>query len=70
MLTSINIMFECQYLLIHLSYYIIAHYIKLLSLHFDVEDGELPATLSRRYINLFKFNYSIAIFFKLRDELI
>ncbi len=48
-LTSISNMFECQYLLIHLSYYIIAHYIKLLSLHFDaVEDDELPAALNKR----------------------
>jgi gustatory receptor len=47
--TSINTMFECKFLLIHLSYYIIAHYVKLVALQSDVEDGELPVTYSERY---------------------
>ena len=42
-------MFECKFLLIHLSYYIIAHYVKLVALQSDVEDGELPVTFSERY---------------------
>ena len=47
--TSINLMFECQFLLIHLSYYIIAYYMKLLSLHLSDVDDELQVTLNKEY---------------------
>nr|CAH0109890.1 unnamed protein product [Daphnia galeata] len=47
--TSLNLMFEGQFLLIHLSYYIIAYYMELLSLHLgDVGlDDELQVTLNK-----------------------
>jgi hypothetical protein len=47
--SSINLMFECQFLLIHLSYYIIAYYMELLSLHLGDVDDELLVTLNKEY---------------------
>ena len=47
--TSLNLMFEGQFLLIHLSYYIIAYYMELLSLHLSDVDDELQVTLNKEY---------------------
>ena len=46
--TLINVMFECQFLLIHLCYYVIAHYIKLVALYLG-EEEELE-TFGNEYI--------------------
>ena len=55
--TSLNLMFECQFLLIHLSYYIIAYYMELLSLHLGDVDDELLITLNKEYKEkMFRFS--------------
>jgi hypothetical protein len=55
-ITSINLILECKFLLIYLSYFIIAHYIKLI--HVEKEDDELPVPFSERYTPISVIEYA------------
>ena len=51
MFSLISVMVDCTFFLLHMSYYVIAHYIQLLFIHFDVtEDGEIQINKSKWYI--------------------
>ncbi|KAI9565956.1 hypothetical protein GHT06_009754 [Daphnia sinensis] len=47
-LAFVNVMFDCSLLFVHICYYIIAHYIQLISLHYKKEaNGEFYATVHK-----------------------
>ncbi|KAI9565953.1 hypothetical protein GHT06_009751 [Daphnia sinensis] len=62
-LASINVMFDCSLLFIHICYYIIAHYIQLISLRCKEEDNDDFHASLRKGMDKIKVMRRIALIF-------